>query len=340
MKLHILLASLFAVSSAYNQVQVNDRVDSTTRSLPSPSAEAATSSNSANAENTVSSDTGAQRPLKLNDSGFSGQFGFDSRYSYKQNPLGAPGVLNNMADAVWENRFHSRAKLGVFDLDSSVVTPYVGGSWMLTDYTFSGDDEKGIPTDLSDFNHNTTTAYALFLMQHESGWSFRGGIMYAMDRSTETDTEEYMEIFPSVGATKAYPLTEQAISVIDASIGFHYGDIEDVDNDLPVHSDDELDHLDLTASYSIIFSFDNFSVRPSYSASYRSFDNGFNSGRSDVLHHLSLHLDYPISESVELSVFSDYSKRTSDGSSDGTFEKLYEFEKFSIGSGIGLTASF
>ena len=334
MKSHILFASsLLAVSTAYNQ-GVNERVDSTTRSLPSPTAEAAAQTNSEESSDTISSDTGAQRPLKLNNTGISGLFGYESLYSYKQSPLGAPGVLDQQSDAVWENKFHGRAKLGVYDLDSSVVTPFIGGSWSMTDFTYKNDNE--VVKDLSTLNFNTTTAYVLFLMQHESGWSFRGGVMYANDRSTESDTEEYMEFYPSVGATKAYALNEHALSVVDASFGAHYGTIEDVDNTGTDHTDDELDHIDLTASYSIIYSFDNFTIRPSYSASYRKYDNGFNFDREDILHHVSIHIDYPISDAFELSVFSDYSKRTS----EGTHKILYEFEKFSVGTGIGLTASF
>ena len=174
---------------------------STDRDLPSPAMEAA-QAGSGTASDVSASDTGAQRPLLLKKSGFSAQFGYDSKISYKQNPLGGPGVLDNMADAVWENRFHGRAKLGVYDMDSSVVTPFVGGSWSMTDFTFKGEDSSGIATDLSDFNFNTTTAFLLFLMQHESGWAFRGGVMYANDRSTEEDTEDYSEFYPVLGSPK------------------------------------------------------------------------------------------------------------------------------------------
>ncbi len=332
-----LLSPLVLVSFASGQV--NERVDSTIRALPSPTLEAASDTTSAGSTDAVASDTGAQRPLKL-DSGISGQFGYDSRYSYKENPLGAPGVLDQQSDGVWENRFHGRAKLGVYDMDSSIVTPFLGGSWAMTDYTYKNADDL-IP-DLSALNHNTTTAYLLFLLQHESGWAFRGGVMYSNDRSTENDTEEYMEFYPSIGATKAYALSEQALGVIDASIGVHLGNIEDVDGPLSDHTDDELDHADLTASYSIIYSFDKFTVRPSYSLSYRKYENGFNSDRRDLLHHLSVHLDYPIAESFELSVFSDYSKRKSSGSdSQGDpYSSIYDFKKFSVGAGLGLVASF
>ena len=75
---------------------------------------------------------------------------------------------------------------------------------------------------------------------------------------------------------------------------------------------------------------------PSYSVSFRDYSNGFNKDREDILHSISLNLDYPISESFELSVFSDYSKRESSGEN----ETLYEFKKFSIGTGLSLIASF
>ena len=117
-------------------------------------------------------------------------------------------------------RFHGSAGLGVYDMDTSVVTPFIGASWSMTDFTYKNDNE--VVKDLSTLNFNTTTAYLLFLVQHESGWAFRGGL-YANDRSTETDTEEYSEIFPSVGVTKAYSISDNALGILDASFGAHYG---------------------------------------------------------------------------------------------------------------------
>ena len=310
-----------------------ERIDSTDRNLPSPAKEAAQNASNGTS-NVASSDTGAQRPLLLKKSGFSAQFGYDSKISYKQNPLGAPGVLDQQADAVWENRFHGRAKLGVYDMDTSVVTPFIGASWSMTDFTYKNDNE--VVKDLSTLNFNTTTAYLLFLVQHESGWAFRGGVMYANDRSTETDTEEYSEFYPSVGVTKAYSISDNALGILDASFGAHYGTVEDADGTATDHTDDELDHIDLTASYSIVYSMDMFTIRPSYSISYRKYDNGFNFDREDMLHSVGIHVDYPISDSLDLMLFTDYAKRTS----DGTHEMLYEFEKFDIGTGLGLTARF
>jgi hypothetical protein len=334
MKLPKIYIVAFLVSSTFTYGQsAAGRIDATDRDLPSPAKEAVQAS-SGGASDVSASDTGAQRPLLLKKSGFSAQFGYDSKISYKQNPLGAPGILDQQADAVWENRFHGRAKLGVYDMDSSVVTPFIGGSWAMTDFTYKNDND--VVKDLSTLNFNTTTAYLLFLMQHESGWAFRGGVMYANDRSTEDDTEEYSEFYPSIGVTKAYALNDNALGVLDASFGSHYGTITDVDGSVATHTSDELDHIDLTVGYSIIYSMDNFTIRPSYSISYRKYDNGFNFDRKDTLHSLGLHIDYPISESFDLMLFTDYAKRTSSGSHD----MLYEFEKFDIGSGLGLTARF
>ena len=325
-----ILATGLSFGQTQQQTNVGNRTGSTTRDLPSPAKESVTG-NTGDSASVTSSDTGAQRPLLLKKSGFSGSFGYSSKIAYEENPLGAPGVLDQQADAVWKNSFQGQAKLGVYDLGNSVLTPFVGGAWTMTDFTYKNDDD--IISDLSTLNFNSTTAYLLFLLQHESGWAFRAGVMYANDRSTENDTEDYMEFYPSVGVTKAYSHTDAILGVFDASLGVHKGDIEELGSG---HTSDELDHFDVTGSYSLIYSFDNFSLMPSYSVSFRDYSKGFNKDREDILHSISLNLDYPISESFELSVFSDYSKRESSGEN----ETLYEFKKFSIGTGLSLIASF
>jgi len=333
--------SLFVSASSLLVGQINsNRIDSTDRSLPSPVEESI--KNKVNdSSNVISSDTGAQRPLILTKSGLSLDFGYNTRVSYKQNPLGAPGILDQQADLVWENTFNSRAKLGVYDLDTFVLTPFLGGAWTMTDYTHQNADEA-IP-DLGVLNHNTTTAYLLFLLQHQSGWAFRAGVMYSNDRSAETDTEEYKEFYPSIGATKAHTINEYLLGVLDLSAGTHLGDVEDADGSTSSsHTADELDHIDATLRYSIIYNLDNFKITPSYSVSYRKYDNGFNFDRSDVLQSISLDVDYPITESFDLSIFSNYARRTSSGTDEAqdSYSTLYDFKKFDIGAGLGITASF
>ncbi len=340
----IILSALNLAALAFAQ-DTKSRIDSSDISLPSPVKEGAQKKAGGDvASDVTSSDTGAQRPLSLSKTGFSGSFGYESKYSYKENPLGAPGVLDQQADLVWENSFYGNAKLDVIELETSVVTPYIGAKWSLTDFTYQNDNDPSGVRDLSVYNFNSTTAYLLFLMQHESGWAFRGGVMYANDRSTEKDTEDYMEFYPSVGATKAYPLNENALGIFDVSLGSHLGDVEDADDNSTSteHTSDELDHIDATASFSIIYSYDAFTVTPSYSISYRKYENGFNFDRNDLFHNLRIVLDYPIADSIEFSIFSDYSKRESNGndSAGDPLSTIYDFEKFDIGAGISLEAKF
>ena len=337
----LLLPSLFLYGQTPKINTTQSSIDSRNRALPSPVSDSAKKSAKSKSSDVKSSDTGAQRPLLLKKSGFSANFGYDSNIAYKQNPLGAPGLLDQQADAVWVNKFHGNAKLGVYDLDSTVLTPFIGGAWAMTDYTYKNANEA-IP-DLSVLNHNTTIAYLLFLLQHESGWAFRAGVMYTNDRSTEHDTEEYKEFYPSVGATKAYTLGDNLLGILDASFGAHYGDIADADGPTSnSHTSDELDHIDATLGYSVIYSLDSFSVTPGYSVSYRKYDNGFNFDRSDILHNISINVKYPISESFELSLNSNYSKRVSDGKDEAgdSYSTLYDFKKFDVGAGLSLTASF
>ena len=50
--------------------------------------------------------------------------------------------------------FFGGAGLGILETDNSVITPYIGGSWTINDY---------IEDQLSQFNYNSTSAYALYL---------------------------------------------------------------------------------------------------------------------------------------------------------------------------------
>ncbi len=336
------ISAIMLASTAFAQTpKISDtqsRLDATDRGLPNPVDNSNVSSNSGS--DVSSSDTGAQRPLSLSESGISGSFGYDSKLAYKENPLGAPGELDQQADLVWENSFYGTAKLGVYELDSSVMTPYIGAKWSITDFTYENSSDA-IP-DLSALNFNSTSAYLLFLFQHENGWSFRAGLMYANDRSTENDTEDYSEFYPNLGATKAFSIGENSLGIFDASFGSHYGVVDDADDAGSSHTDDELDHFDATLSYSILYSFDSFTIKPGYSISYRKYDNGFNKGRKDLFHNLSIHLDYPIADSLSFSLFSDYSRRESSGTDEigDSFGMLYDFKKFDLGAGVGIVARF
>ena len=51
------------------------------------------------------SDTGAQRPVRLNKSGISTYLGYDVKMVYRSNPLASAGKLKQLATGVWTHTF-------------------------------------------------------------------------------------------------------------------------------------------------------------------------------------------------------------------------------------------
>ena len=125
------------------------RIDSTNRAQGVP--QTGNSGNSGSAS-VAKSDTGAQRPVKLNKSGISTYLGYDVKMVYRSNPLASAGKLKQLATGVWTHTFFGGAGLGVFDFGDSVVTPYIGGSWTSNEYT---------ETNLQGFDYYSTGAYAV-----------------------------------------------------------------------------------------------------------------------------------------------------------------------------------
>ena len=148
----------------------------------------------------VSSDTGAQRPISLKKESVSFYFNYDSRYSYHSNPLLSSGPTKQQASGIWDNVFASTIGLGVFDMGDSVITPYAGGSWTLTDYSESS---------LNGLNRNTTNAFFLLLSNYGGGLSSKLGLNYSNVRYTQTDTEDYMDTNPYISLRYAHFLNQK-----------------------------------------------------------------------------------------------------------------------------------
>ena len=75
------------------------------------------------------SDTGAQRPVSLNDNDISGFLGFDCRYFYRSNPLFVNGDLREKSESdVWTNNFYTGA-FSTIEPDNSAYTPFLSASY-------------------------------------------------------------------------------------------------------------------------------------------------------------------------------------------------------------------
>ena len=325
---YIFCASIFSAFAfaQSNQVkkQTQSRIDSTDRSLPNPSSLARDSKKSTQVSGSKS-DTGAQRPILLKKKGITTFFSYDSKYFYRSNPLASSGKLTQAETALWTNTFAGGVGLGVFDAGNSVVTPYVGGSWTTNDF------EEGV---LSKFNYNSTNAYIMLLSQYGNGWSARVGISYSNDRGAETDTEDYSEIYPSIGVMKAYKLSDETTGIFSASAGFHDSSSEDLFG----ISEAVLSNWDASISYSLKHSLGDITIRPSYALTYKTYDKSVNKDRDDFINSLSLKLEYPITESFNASVFAGYTNRSSSGSTLG--DEVNDYESWDGGAGLGLSARF
>jgi hypothetical protein len=276
---------------------------------------------SGEAAGAAASDAGAQRPVKLKKKGVSTFFGYSSKYFYRSNALMTSGP-SEQKSAMWTNTFFAGAGLGVIETDSSVITPYVGGSWTINDYI------KGA---LSPFNYNSSGAYALLMAQYGNGWSTRAGVSYASDRSTENDTEDYKEFFPSIGVMKAYSLSDSTLGIFDASVGKHITDSVGLGDPTSV-----LDNWEMSASYGLRWRpSERLSFGPQYRLSYKVYDVGSNNDRDDLTNMFSLRIAYELASSVTLDLSTAYTKRATSGT------KLpLDFENIDTGAGLSLNARF
>ena len=297
------------------------KIDQTTRNFDGAPPSSLSSSESSNTPKIGASDAGAQRPIFLSSEQISAFAGFDSKVTYRSNPLTLSGDLTKNKTGIWNNSFFGGASLSPIDLDSAVVTPVFGGSWTMSDY---------LNDNLSALNDYATSAYALLMIQHETGIGFRGGLSYANVRNNDTDTEDYSEFYPNIGAMKTYGLGPDTIAIIDISGGYHF-----TKSDSLIGSNKQtLNNWDANLAYNIRHLYHDFVITPGYRLGFKSFTEGntINDGREDVTHTLSVKVDYPIIDNVNLSANTSYTRRNSNVSND--------YKSFDAGANIGINVKF
>lgn len=286
--------------------QQKPQIDQTTRNLTGNPANAVPSSNSGSGQNIGASDTGAQRPVFLKTEHISAFAGFDTKILYRSNPLTLSGDMKQSKTGIWQNGFSGGASLSPIDTDSAVITPIAGGSWTMSDY---------LNKNLSTLNDYATSAYALLMIQHESGIGYRGGVSYATVRNNDTDSEDYSEFYPNVGLMKTYSINADTIAILDISGGIHYTKSDS----LTSSNTQSLNNWDAALSYSLRHTtFLDIVVTPSYRIAYKKFNEGgtINNGRKDVTNTLSIRADYPLAENLNLSANTSYTRRNSSVSTD------------------------
>jgi hypothetical protein len=315
-KLSILLASA-AILSAQNKID-QTTIDRTTTTPP----KSVTSSGDGSG-NVAATDSGAQRPIFLNTKLLSAFAGYDGKITYRSNPLTLPGDMKQAKTGIWQNSFFGGASLSPIDTDIAVVTPFFGGGWTMSDY---------LNDNLSTLNDYATSAYGLLMIQHESGWGFRGGVSYANVRNNDTDSEDYSEFYPNIGAMTTYALNPDTLAIIDFSWGYHLSKSDS----LLGGNTQSLNNWDAAFSYSLRHSYGDFVITPNYRLGYKRFteDGTVNDGRKDVMHTLSIKVDYPVADNLKLSANTSYSRRNSSGGA-GT-----DYKNFDAGATVSINISF
>jgi len=275
-----------------------------------------------NSGSTTASDAGAQRPVFLKTDALSLFAGYDAKITYRSNPLTLDGDLKQAKTGIWQNSFYGGGSLNPIDTSIAVVTPYFGGSWTMSDY---------LNDNLSSLNDYASSAYGLLMIQHESGVGLRGGVSYANVRNNDTDSEDYSEFYPNIGAMKTYSIDADTIAIVDVSGGFHLTKADP----LLGSNTQTLNSWDAAFSYGIRHNYWKLVISPNYRLTYKKYTEGgtINDGRKDVSHTLSIKIELPIIENATIGVNTAYTRRNSSGGGN-------DYKSLDAGAIIGINVRF
>ena len=270
------------------------------------------------------SDTGAQRPVSLNDNVISVFLGFDSRYFYRSNPLFVNGDLREKTESdVWTNNFYTGA-FSTIEGDNSAYTPFLTGSYIRYNY---------LTDDLETFDYGATSIATGVFSYYGGRNTYFAKVVYNMDKSTEFRTEDFNEFFSQIGLIRSFQLLDRLNANTTVAIGKHSSTIDSANG---TRHEDQMDNWEIYALN--IFSFENSffeNLLLTYRLSYQSFDNGDYSDRKDLSHSFSGDYGFSFFDSDEhnLYLFLACSIRNSNKDS-------FDYVNVDTGGGIKYTANF
>lgn len=278
------------------------------------------------------SDTGMQRPIFLRTESLSFFGGIDNSINRNANPLLLETDLDIKEggghDFTWSKTFSAGVLTNPIDINVAMLTIVAGGGWTDTDHLIE---------DFEALNSQSTSAYLLFMIQHETGWSYRLGSSYAMVKDPTTKAENYMEFYPNVGATKTFDLPFDTVGIFDISGGKHLSD-----TDALVSTDQDRktqDNWDFAVSLGLKYQLYNVMLSPNYRYTKKIYttDNADLSGsatkdRIDHTNTLSISADYPLFENINLGANYSFEQRDSN--------KATKYKAWNAGANVGLSLNF
>lgn len=278
------------------------------------------------------SDTGMQRPIFLKTSNLSFFGSIDNSLSRSANPLQLETDLEikdgGGHDFTWSKTFSAGVLTNPIDINVAMLTIVAGGGWTDTSHLI---DEFEALDSLS------TSAYLLFMIQHESGWSYRLGSSYAMVKDPTTEQENYNEFYPNFGASKSFDLPFDLVGLLDISGGKHFSDTDALDSTDPDRKTQ--DNWDFSVSLGLRYQLWNVMLSPNYRYSKKVYttDNATVSGfatkdRIDHTNTLSIGADYPLFDNVNIGANYSFEQRDSN--------KATKYKAWNAGANFGLSLNF
>jgi len=278
------------------------------------------------------SDTGMQRPIFLKTSNLSFFGSIDNSLSRSANPLQLETDLEIKEggghDFTWSKTFSAGVLTNPIDINVAMLTIVAGGGW--TDTSHLIDDFEALDS-------LSTSAYLLFMIQHESGWSYRLGSSYAMVKDPTTEQENYNEFYPNFGASKSFDLPFDLVGLVDISGGKHFSDTDALDS---TDADRKTqDNWDFAVSVGLRYQLWNVMLSPNYRYSKKVYttDNATVSGfatkdRIDHTNTLSIGADYPLFDNVNIGANYSFEQRDSN--------KATKYKAWNAGANFGLSLNF
>ncbi len=278
------------------------------------------------------SDTGMQRPIFLKTSNLSFFGSIDNSLSRSANPLQLETDLEIKEggghDFTWSKTFSAGVLTNPIDINVAMLTIVAGGGW--TDTSHLIDDFEALDS-------LSTSAYLLFMIQHESGWSYRLGSSYAMVKDPTTEQENYNEFYPNFGASKSFDLPFDLVGLVDISGGKHFSDTDALDSTDPDRKTQ--DNWDFAVSVGLRYQLWNVMLSPNYRYSKKVYttDNATVSGfatkdRIDHTNTLSIGADYPLFDNVNIGANYSFEQRDSN--------KATKYKAWNAGANFGLSLNF
>jgi hypothetical protein len=271
------------------------------------------------------SDTGLQRVVNKKENAFSVDAGASTSYMYRSNALSTNGAIARAAKSgVVDVSAYASMSMGSYDVWDGVFVPRVG-------YSFSSIMHSQRDLRFADYMTNRFSVSGD--LRFENGWSISPSLDQSHIISSEFHTEDYSEWYPNLSVSKLWGIDQNTTVRATATTGYHFSKVDALGGTVPGVTEDRLDNWTNSINLSFYRNLFFGIVLQAYGdLSVRSFGNGQNKGRSDVVKTAGGSLNY----NWRFLRFSTYLNLTNRDSSDD----LNKYENFDLGATLGASFTF